>query len=134
VYSGIVSLDERIQAVQEVCESYGNCMPYRILINFCDLEMHMSFDEQQTFGRYLGNHQGLTNARVAVLFQRGHNPNVIIDTSAYLSGYLIAQFDDKQKAEYWLALYSLANFGFSGSYQFIVDAPRSFEVQARYNF
>ena len=28
----------------------------------------------------------------------------------------------------------LGNFGFSGSYQLIVAAPRSFEIQGKYNF
>ena len=102
VYSGIVSLNERMQAVQEVCDSYRNFTPLKILVNVCDLEMHLSFDEQQSFGRYLASHEGLANARVAVLYRAGHNPNMIVDTSAFLNGYLLAPFDDTKEAESWL--------------------------------
>ena len=101
-YSGIVSLNKRMQAVQEVCDSYRNFMPLKILVNVCDLEMHLSFDEQMSFGRYLASHEGLTNARVAVLYQEGHNPNLVVDTSAFLNGYLLAQFDNMRTAELWL--------------------------------
>ena len=102
MYSGTVSLNERIQAVQEVCDSYRNFMPLKILVNVCDLEMHLSIDEQQSFGRYLASHEGLANARVAVLYQTGHNPNIIVDSSAFLNGYLLAAFDDAKEAELWL--------------------------------
>ena len=102
VYSGIVSLNKRMQAVQEVCDFYGNFRPLKIIVNVCDLEMHLSFDEQMSFGSYLASHEGLTNARVAVLYQEGHNPNLVVDTSAFLNGYLLAQFDDMSTAVSWL--------------------------------
>ena len=101
-YTGNVSLNKRKQAVKEVCDSYGKFMPLKILVNVCDLEMHLSFDEQQSFGEYLASHEGLANARVAVLYQEGHNPNLVVDTSAFLNGYLLAQFDDMRAAELWL--------------------------------
>ena len=64
--------------------------------------MHLSFEEQQSFGQYLASHEGLANARVAVLYQKGHNPNLVVDTTAFIGGYLLAQFDDMRTAESWL--------------------------------
>ena len=102
VYSGIVGLNERMQAVQDVCDSYWSFKPLKILVNVRNLEMHLSFDEQQSFSRYLASHEGLTNARVAVLHQAGHNPNMIVDSTAFVNGYLLAQFNDTKEAESWL--------------------------------
>jgi hypothetical protein len=49
-----------MQAVHDVCDSYRNFMPLKILVTVCDLEMHLSFDEQQSFGRYLASHEVLS--------------------------------------------------------------------------
>ena len=102
IYSGIVSLNKRMQAVQEVCDSFCKFMPLKILVDVRHLEMHLSFEEQESFGRYLAGHEGLANARVAVLHEADHNPNWIVDTIAFSNGYLLSQFDDRKEAESWL--------------------------------
>ena len=101
-YSGAVSLEMRMQAVEEVCSNYCHLIPLIILVDVRQLIMDLSFDEQQRFGEYLANHSGLINARVAVLHQPDFNPNIVVDTSAYNNGYMLAQFSSLTEAELWL--------------------------------
>ena len=103
IYSGKVSLDMRLQAVDQVCCNYSHLMPLRILVDVRELVMDLSIEEQQAFGKYLASHPGLTNARVAVLHKSDFNPNVVIDDSAYNDGYMLAQFSSLTDAELWLS-------------------------------
>ena len=102
VYNGTVDLETRKQAVERVCSGYGDLQPLKILVDVRELIMDLTFDEQQAFGEYLANHPGLTDARVAVLHRPEFNPNVVIDSSAYNNGYLLAQFSSRRDAEMWL--------------------------------
>jgi hypothetical protein len=102
IYSGKVSLDMRLQAVDQVCCNYSHLMPLRILVDVRELVMDLSFDEQQAFGKQLANNPALTNARVAVLHKPDFNPNAIIDDSAFNNGYMLAQFISPDDAELWL--------------------------------
>ena len=102
IYSGKVSLEMRLQAVEQVCGNYGHLKPLKILVDVRELVMDLSFDEQQAFGKQLASNPGLTNARVAVLHQPDFNPNAIIDDSAFNNGYMLAQFSSPDDAELWL--------------------------------
>jgi len=102
IYSGKVSLEMRLQAVEQVCGNYGHLKPLKILVDVRELVMDLSFDEQQAFGKQLANNPGLTNARVAVLHKPDFNPNAIIDDSAFNNGYMLAQFSSPDDAELWL--------------------------------
>jgi len=77
-------------------------MPLKILVNVCQLKMHLTLDEQISYGEYLAVHSGLRNARVAVFHPASHNPNVIIDSTAFSNGYMLAQFIDIKEAINWL--------------------------------
>ena len=102
IYAGIISLQERFQAVEEVCGSYSELVPLKIIVNVRELKMQLTFEEQQTFGEYLANHPGLANARVAVLHNRDSNPNIVVDSTAFQFGYTLAQFSHLKDAEDWL--------------------------------
>lgn len=102
IYSGEVSLDERMRAVKDVCSTYAEFMPLKILVDVRNLVIHMSFQEQRSFGEFLSVYSGLTNARVAVLHKSSHNPNVLIDTIAFNNGYKLAEFNDAADAKNWL--------------------------------
>ena len=102
VYTGKVSLDMRMQAVEQVCSSYSHLKPLKILVDVRGLIMDLSFDEQQAFGKNLANNPVLTDARVAVLHKPDFNPNAIIDDSAFNNGYMLAQFSSQADAELWL--------------------------------
>jgi hypothetical protein len=102
IYTDKVSLDMRMQAVEQVCSNYSHLKPLRILVDVRELFMDLSFDEQQTFGKQLANNPALTYARVAVLHKPDFNPNAIIDDSAFNNGYILAQFSSPADAELWL--------------------------------
>lgn len=102
IYSGVVSLNERIQAVEDVCRSYSHLRPLKILVNVRELDMDLSIREQQKLGQFLATHPGLSNARVAVLHKKSHNPNLCVDISAFNFGYVLAQFINTKQAEQWL--------------------------------
>ena len=102
VYSGKVSLDMRMQAVDQVCSNHSYLKPLKILVDVRGLIMDLSFDEQQAFGKHLANNPTLTGARVAVLHKPDFNPNAIIDDSAFNNGYMLAQFSSQADAELWL--------------------------------
>ena len=102
VYSGYVSLSERKQAVNDVCSSYPDKKPLKILVNVCDLKMDLSLQEQHDFGDYLAFHSGLSQAKVAVVHEPDYNPNLLIDTCAFNNGYKLAEFNQVKEAEMWL--------------------------------
>jgi hypothetical protein len=102
VYSGMTSLDMRMQAVAEVCSLHRHLKPLKILVDVRGLVMDLSFDDQQAFGIHLAGNPVLTDARVAVLHKPDNNPNAIIDDSAFNNGYMLAQFSSQTDAELWL--------------------------------
>ena len=102
IYSGVVSFDQRVQAVEDVCHTYAHIRPLKILVNVRKLEMDLSIQEQQKLGQFLATHQGLSNARVAVLHKQSHNPNLFVDISAFNLGYVLAEFINAKEAETWL--------------------------------
>jgi hypothetical protein len=103
IYSGQVSLDDRVQAVNDVCNTYLALKPLKILVNVSDLVMGLSLQEQHRFGEYLASHPGLLNAKVAVVHKPDYNPNLLIDTCAFNNGYRLAEFNQVKEAELWLA-------------------------------
>lgn len=101
-YWGAVSLKDRMSAVNEVCENYAQSDPLKILVDVNKLEMDLTAEEQIAFGEYLAGHAGLTDARVAVLHKSEHNPNLLVDITAFNNGYLLAEFNKRINAESWL--------------------------------
>ena len=101
-YSGKVDLDMRLRAVEEICNTYRDLNPLRILVDVRELVMDMLFGEQEAFGEYLANHYDLRHARVAVLHIPGFNPNAVIDNCAYNNGFQMANFSGHDEAEQWL--------------------------------
>ena len=102
-YTGTVSLQKRMQAVERVCRSYSHFRPLKILVDVRELLMDLSIEEQKAFGEHLAAHPGLMNARVAVLHEPDFNPNLVIDDSAFNDGYTLAQFSSRRDAELWLS-------------------------------
>lgn len=101
-YFDHVCLSERVQAVNEVCNTYRNIKPLKILVNVRKLVMQLTLNEQHRFGEYLANHPVLSDAKVAVLHKVDHNPNLLIDTCAFNEGYRLAEFNQIKEAELWL--------------------------------
>jgi len=102
-YNGVVTLEERLRAVSDVCDSYTHLIPLRILVDVVDLDMQLSYDEQAYLGAQLAANKDLMNAKIAVLHEKSVNPNLVVDTTAYINGYQLAQFSRVAEARLWLA-------------------------------
>jgi len=102
IYSGTASLNERKEAVNEICTRSADQKDLKILVNVCELTMNLSLQEQHHFGDYLASHPGLSNAKVAVVHKSDYNPNLLIDTCAFNNGYRLAEFIHIEEAKSWL--------------------------------
>ena len=102
IYSGGVDLNERTMAVEEVCESINLDEPVRLLIDVRNITMNMSEDEQEYFGKYLAAKDKLSKAKVAVVHNPPNDPNMVINTIAFIEGYQVVGFDKPNDATAWL--------------------------------
>jgi hypothetical protein len=102
-YTGSVSLESRLSAVNDICTSYSHLIPLRILVDVIDLDMQLSYEEQTYLGKHLAANEDLVNAKAAVFHEKNNNPNLIIDTTAFINGFHLVQFDNKKEAQSWLA-------------------------------
>jgi len=102
IYEGEVSLEERKKAVEDVCNEFAHLDILPIMVDVRGLEMHLSTTDQKAFGQFLASHPVLSKARVAVLHPETHNPNLLIDTTAFSQGYTLAQFNLLPDAHAWL--------------------------------
>lgn len=102
IYNGEVSLEQRKQAVEQVCQEFAHLDTLPIMVDVRQLTMHLTSAEQKAFGQYLASHPVLSKARVAVLHPETHNPNLLIDTTAFSRGYTLAQFNLIPEAHAWL--------------------------------
>lgn len=102
-YEGGVTLDERMMAVNEVCEILKPEQPVLLLIDVRTIKNLMSNAEQESFGRYLADKPEFKQAKIAVLIPSSdHNPNTIINNVAYHNGYHLVPFTCRSEAIYWL--------------------------------
>ena len=102
IYTGSVDLNERKLAVDEACELANPPDPVRLLIDVRKIIMNMSLDEQEDFVGYLVEKKELVNAKVAILHNPQSNPNLMINTFAYIAGYQTVDFDRENDAISWL--------------------------------
>ena len=101
-YRGSLDLDTRKHVVDQLNETFAVPNPLKILLDVNQLKMDWSIAEQAEFADYVATHKRLKHARVAVLHQADNNPNWFIDTCAFNSGCLVAQFTREKQAEAWL--------------------------------
>ena len=101
-YRGSIDLETRKQVVDQLGDSFDQPNPLKILLDVNQLEMDWSIAEQAEFADYVATHKRLKHAKVAVLHQADNNPNWFIDTCAFNSGCLVAQFTREKQAEAWL--------------------------------
>ena len=102
IYSGVIDLDSKLNAVEEVIKTNATRERMKILVDVREQMMDMLLSEQEAFGEYLANHHELRNAKVAVLHEPSFNPNTIIDVTSRNNGYQLLQFSSLAKATEWL--------------------------------
>ena len=102
-YRGEVDLGERQAAVEQICSSHHSGRELRILVDVRNMTLNMTIDEQRRFGEYLADCSELKRAKVAILHNKNHNPNIIVDSCAVVNGLHLAQFDLSRDALAWLS-------------------------------
>jgi len=101
-YSGVVNYGERLKALEDICQRIERDGPLLLIVDFCEMQMNMTMEEQVIFGKYLANKSELSGSRIAMLNNNQINANSIVETYAYLGGYRAVSFDRQAEARLWL--------------------------------
>ena len=101
-YSGCVSLQDKLNAVDELCEMSAPLKQLKILVDVRKATLNLSIGEQEDFGSYLAGLKSLKHAKTAVVHSPEYNPNFLIDAIAFNKGFFIAQFTSYSEALDWL--------------------------------
>ena len=102
VFFDQVDLAEKHASARQVAEKYGHLHPLLVLVDVRRAEIIMSIEERQSFGAFVAHLQGVSHGRIAVLHSPGHNPNIVIDSTAQSEGLDVVEFITEQAALNWL--------------------------------
>ncbi len=102
VFTEEVDLQQRKDAVDEVCKLVDNHEPTKLLINLSRYINKMTLEEQEIFGHYLAHAKGLANAKVASVTGFSQASNVVVEAVAFTQGYQVVNFNNEHEARAWL--------------------------------
>jgi hypothetical protein len=104
-YSGLVTFDERLITIHEVCKDYYKAnAKVRVLIDSRLVTQVMTHTEQEIFGVYAASREELKNAVIAVLINPGQIINQTVLKNSAKRGHQIQIFDAEKDAIDWLKL------------------------------
>lgn len=101
-YCGDVSLDDRLNAVHELCRNYHLYKRFKLLIDSTHATEMMTKNEQIIFGRYLTKREEFRGALVATLVSKAQSITKVIVQEAASLGYQITSFHHEEEALSWL--------------------------------
>jgi len=103
-YNGLITLEERIKALDDGCALYEDNQPYLVLVDVRELIMGGGVLEQVLFAEYLASQPELngSDAKVAVLHKEGKNPYEMLTTLVNLKDQNRVGFSDEKQAREWL--------------------------------
>ena len=99
IYSGDITLDERITVVHILCCEFNLFDRFKLLINSTKTKQKMSAVEQEIFGKFIATKEEFKGARVAVL--QPQKMEILLD-EAQKYGYQIRNFVSYDDALNWL--------------------------------
>lgn len=102
IYSGVVTLDERVNVVHALCVDYYDSSRLKICIDGRLIEHAISAAEQEVFGAYVASREELKDALVALIVNDGQIMNSGIFEKSSKLGHHIAVFDNENDALRWL--------------------------------
>lgn len=102
VFTDEVDLQQRKDAVDQVCKLVGNNESIKLLINLTCYINKMTLEDQETFGHYLAHAKALSNAKVASVTGFSQSSNVVVEAVAYTQGYQVVSFNSEHEARAWL--------------------------------
>ena len=66
-YLGNVTLDDRLNIINELCVDFRQYLPFKLAINVSALTYQLTQAEQEILGKYIAEREELLDARVAVI-------------------------------------------------------------------
>ncbi|MBL4940721.1 MAG: hypothetical protein JKY81_03560 [Colwellia sp.] len=102
IYSGDVTLDERIQTVHELCLDFNMFEKFKLLIDNRKTIQKMTHVEQTVFGRYIASRDEFNKALVAVVSYIEQPCIQEVVKEARKKHYQIQQFYCEKDALNWL--------------------------------
>jgi hypothetical protein len=103
VYFDEVTLEDRMNIVDELSRDFINSRCPKILIDARELSTEMTETEQQIWGKYIASREGHVNASVAVIYQIGNEHNQPSLERAQREGHKIETFYTEAEAIKWLS-------------------------------
>lgn len=105
VYSGRVTLADRIRAINEYLPKLPNRNDIKVVGDFRSATIDMSDEELIQLGNYVCTLEESRNARIALIYRKDEFPQSLMEGIVFLSGTTIASFDSGREALDWLVNY-----------------------------
>lgn len=103
-YTGIVSFEERMQAINEGIAILQDRNYSLILVNLVGAKMQLSKDEKVALANYVSEQHALINAKTAFLIRCEQTEREEVDEAVLRTGEFISQvFFSRSKAIEWLS-------------------------------
>ncbi|MGJ8691304.1 MAG: STAS/SEC14 domain-containing protein [Thalassotalea sp.] len=104
LYTGHVSLDERVNILHEICTDYHRKFPQlKVLIDARKVTQAMTQAEQLVFGTYVASRDEMRKALVAVIVNPGQIINDMAISESSKLGHKVNLFNSEDDALAWLA-------------------------------
>ncbi|MBA6354193.1 MULTISPECIES: hypothetical protein [unclassified Colwellia] len=101
-YKGVMTLEERLSSVHELCCNFNAFKRFRLLIDVRSIKQEMTNVEQEIFGKYIATKEEFNMASVAVLDNIEKPTDQIVTKEAAEMGYQIKKFNSEKEALAWL--------------------------------
>ncbi|MBA6262729.1 MAG: hypothetical protein V7780_10895 [Colwellia sp.] len=101
-YEGIMTLEERLSSVHELCCNFNIFKRFKLLIDVRSIKQEMTNIEQEIFGKYIATKEEFNMASVAVLDNIEKPTDQIVTKEAAEMGYQIQKFNSEKEALAWL--------------------------------
>lgn len=105
VYSGRVTLAERICAINDYLPKLPNRNDIKVMGDFRNARIDMSDEELIQLGNYICTLDESRDARIALIYRKNEFPQSLMEGIVFLHGTTIASFDSEREALDWLVNY-----------------------------
>jgi len=103
IYEGIVTFEERYQAIEEGVAILQDREYPKILINLVAAKMRVTRSEKKRLAEYISEQHALVNAKTAFLIRCEQTERAEVDTAVSRSEQFVSQvFYSRSKAMDWL--------------------------------
>ncbi len=101
-YTGLVTMEERMAVVSELCTYKKRGQPLRLMIDLSPVKHKMTALEQTLFAKYLVSLDEFEFAHIALLSKKAKVPKGLLDISIHQASLRLKEFSSEQEALTWL--------------------------------